>query len=275
MSAAPENWPPAVEVLNEGGASDVVLLCEHASNYIPPEYAGLGLSPADLARHIAWDPGAADLTRALSAALDAPAFLGRYSRLLIDLNRPLEVAASILKRSEDTDIPGNREVPTPDLARRVLRIYRPFHDRVAAHVAWRLAMGRPTRVLAVHSFTPVFSGVARPWHAGVLYDPRHAGAFGAQMLEGLRAPSLRVDANVPYRVSRDDDYGIYEHGADRGLPAVIVEVRHDLLGGPEAVADWAGRIRRALAASAAAVPESVPPAEPNGPGAQAAPRPPA
>lgn len=269
MTQPTDSWPAPVEVLNENGASDIVLLCEHASNHIPEEYEGLGLAEGDLRRHIAWDIGAADLTRSLSRALDAPAFLGGYSRLVVDLNRPLHAASSILARSEDTDIPGNRDPEPLDVARRVGRVYRPFHERVAAHIGLRVRQGRPTRVVSVHSFTPVFAGVARPWHAGVLYDPRHAERFGAETLEGLSEPSILVGANVPYRVSRDDDYGIYVHGADHGLPALIIEVRHDLLATPDAVAEWTERVRQAVSPAAAerrvSRAQPVPRDDPNGP----------
>src|SRR5690606_3354357 len=103
-----EDWPPPVEAINEAGSSDIVLLCEHASNHLPAEYGGLGLAAVDLTRHIAWDIGAAAVTRALAVALDAPAFLGTYSRLLVDLNRPFAAPNAIPVRSEATDIAGNR-----------------------------------------------------------------------------------------------------------------------------------------------------------------------
>ena len=108
MTTRPESPPrPAVEILNESGSSPVVILCEHASNFIPPEHAGLGLSPEELERHIAWDIGAAGVTRALSQLIDAPAFLGQYSRLLIDLNRPLTSPTSIVYSSEGGGIKDN------------------------------------------------------------------------------------------------------------------------------------------------------------------------
>jgi predicted N-formylglutamate amidohydrolase len=95
---------PAIETVNLGGRSPIVLICPHASNYIPPEYNGLGLPAAELERHIAWDSGAAGITRELARILDAPAFLGTYSRLLIDLNRPPQMPTSIVERSEANDI---------------------------------------------------------------------------------------------------------------------------------------------------------------------------
>ncbi len=178
------DWPPAVETLNEDGASDIVLLCEHASNHIPAEYGGLGLPAHELRRHIAWDIGAAGVTRLLSRALDAPAFLSGYSRLLIDVNRPPGATSSIPERSEATDIPGNIGIDAAERARRESVMFTPFHDKVVAHLDRRAQARRPTRLVTIHSFTPVFLGEARPWHAGVLYDA--AQDFGEAILSSLR-----------------------------------------------------------------------------------------
>lgn len=233
-----------MEVLNAGGASDVVLLCEHASNHIPAVYDGLGLSAGDLVRHIAWDPGAAAVTRLLSVRLDAPAFLGTYSRLLIDLNRPPAAASSIVKRSEATDIPGNAGIGTDEAEHRVRRIFQPFHDRVSALLDARQAAGRAVRLVSIHSFTPVYLDEARTWHGGVLYD--RAEAFGRTVLARLAEPGLKIGANVPYASSRDEDYGVPVHGDDRGIPALLIEIRNDLIGDEAGVAAWAGRIAAAL-----------------------------
>lgn len=241
MSAA----PPAVTVLNEEGSSSCVLLCEHASNYIPPGYGGLGLPPAKLMRHIAWDIGAAELARRLSVLLDAPLFLSGYSRLLIDLNRPLHAPSSIPEISEATAIPGNRGLDETERARRRAAYFAPFHGRVAAHLDRRLALGWPTRVVGVHSFTPVYLGERRPWHAGVLYG--RAASFAEALVARLAAePGLVVGANEPYRIEAEMDYTVPVHGDARGLDAVLTEVRQDLLGTPEECEAWAVRLASAL-----------------------------
>ncbi|TIL64725.1 N-formylglutamate amidohydrolase [Mesorhizobium sp.] len=240
-------WPAAVDVLNENGRSDIVLLCEHASNHIPAEYAKLGLDISHLQRHIAWDIGAAEVTRRLSVLLDAPAFLGGYSRLLIDLNRPLGTSGSIPVLSEDTDIPGNVGLDPGERARRAEIMFAPFHDRVAAHLDRRANDGRPTRIATIHSFTPVFLGVPRPWHVGVLYD--RAGDFGETILAGLRNDeALNVAANVPYVISRDADYAVPIHGDDRGIVAVLIEIRQDLLSSRSGIEAWANRLAAVLPA---------------------------
>ena len=241
------DWPEAVEVINEGGASDIVLICEHASNHMPPEYAGLGLDAQDLTRHIAWDIGAAAVTRGLAERLDAPAFLGHYSRLLIDLNRPPGVPSSIPERSESTDIPGNLGLTEVERKRRRDLIFAPFHNRVAKHLSARERAGRKTRIVAIHSFTPVFHGKAREWHAGVLYDGSRA--FGEAAVKGLaRDSNLNVGHNVPYVISRDGDYGVLVHGEDRGHPAILFEMRQDLIANGHGIAEWTLRLAKVLGA---------------------------
>jgi predicted N-formylglutamate amidohydrolase len=235
----------AVTAVNLAGTSRYVLLCEHASNYIPESYAGLGLGPVDLARHIAWDIGAAGLARALSARLDAPLFLSGYSRLLIDCNRPPGSASSIPPRSEDTDIPGNQGLPPEEVAARQDRFFRPFHAAVADCLDAR--RGRPTVVIGVHSFTPVYQGIRRPWHAGLLYAD--AVALGRGLVAALAAdPALVVGDNEPYRIEAEHDYTVPIHGDARGIPAALLEVRQDLLADAAGIEAWAARLAPALTA---------------------------
>lgn len=246
-ATAKKDWPAPVEALNEKGSSDIVLLCEHASNHVPAEYGGLGLEAHQLGRHIAWDIGAAGVTRALSARLDAPAFLSTYSRLLIDLNRPLDAPSSIPSRSEDTVIPGNEGLGPEERRRRADRMFRPYHDRVAAFLDERQRLRRSTRLVTIHSFTPVFLGVARPWHAGLLFDA--AAGFAEEMIRNLsREDGLNVAPNEPYVISRDSDYAVPIHGDDRGIPAVLVEIRQDLISDAAGVAAWAERLAAAIPA---------------------------
>ena len=239
--------PPAVTALNEGGTSPYVLLCEHASNHVPEAYAGLGLPPRDLQRHIAWDIGAADLARGLSRRLDAPLFLSGYSRLLIDCNRPPGAPTSIPTRSEDTDIPGNLDPDAGERARRERAYFAPFHAAVARLLDRRAAERRRTIVVGVHSFTPVFLGMARPWLAGVLY----AGAerFGRTLVErlGTELGPAAVGDNEPYRIEPEEhDYTVPVHGDARGLDAALLEVRQDLIASAAEAEAWAARLAPAL-----------------------------
>lgn len=251
--------PAAVTVVNEEGSSPCVLLCEHASNHIPPEYGGLGLPPRELERHIAWDIGAAELARLLSARLDAPLFLSGVSRLLIDLNRPLWGATSIPEVGEATPIPGNQDLGPAERARRAAAWFEPFHCRVARLLDRRQAEGRPAVVVGVHSFTPVFLGVRRPWHAGVQYA--RAAEFGSALVARLAAAGdgLVVGDNEPYPVEAAMDYTVPVHGDARGLDAALLEVRQDLLATAEAREGWAARLAAALSDVLARCGPSAPP----------------
>ena len=235
------------ETLNESGSSPVLLLCEHASNFIPPEYQSLGLSPADLERHIAWDIGAAGVARELARLIDAPAFLGQCSRLLIDLNRPLSSPTSIVTQSESTAIPGNVSLDEPERARRAALYFEPFHRSVERLLEARRRTRRPALIVAIHSFTPTFHGEARPWEAGIIYDK--GAAFAEATLERLRLhdTALNVGANVPYAVAPEDYYGLLVYGDYAGRPAMLVEVRQDLLLRPDQQSSWARRLAAAIA----------------------------
>ena len=239
-----DDWPVPVQALNPDGASDIVLLCEHASNHIPAEYAGLGLAPDALERHIAWDIGAAAVTRQLSVLLDAPAFLGTTSRLLIDLNRPLDAPSSIVTRSEATDIPGNLDLDRAERDHRARRIFRPFHTWVSHHLDRRQHAGRPVRLVSIHSFTPIFLGVERPWDGGVLFD--RAQAFGTRVVNGLRQAGLNVEANVPYHTDRAEDFAVPVHGDDRNIPAILIEIRNDQIRDEAGIDAWATRLNDVL-----------------------------
>jgi predicted N-formylglutamate amidohydrolase len=240
----PADWPEPVEVLNERGSSEILLLCEHASNHVPDEYAGLGLPADQLQRHIAWDIGAAAVTRRLSQLLGAAAFLGTYSRLLIDLNRPLDALDSIPARSESTDIPDNAQLTPFERARRADIIFTPFHRRVTAYLDRRAAGRQRTQLVSIHSFTPIFFGVSRPWHIGVLFDG--AVGFGGATVERLRGPGLVVGVNEPYKTDRLGDYAIPIHGDDRAIAAIMIEIRNDLIADAVGVEQWASRIFLAL-----------------------------
>ncbi|WP_424135863.1 N-formylglutamate amidohydrolase [Roseomonas chloroacetimidivorans] len=246
----PSSDPAPVTLLNAEGASPFVLLCEHASNHIPARYGALGLPAAELERHIAWDIGAAELARRLSVLLDAPLFLAGASRLLIDLNRPPGVPTSIRERSEDTPIPGNIGIDAAERAAREAAWFHPFHSAVSALLDRREAAGMPAFVIGVHSFTPRFQGVERPWHAGVLFD--RAMVFGRALAAAIGSdPGLVVAENEPYRIEPGiHDYTVPVHGDARGLEAVLIELRQDLLGDPGSIEAWALRLASALGRAA-------------------------
>lgn len=241
-----QDLPPAVEVVNADGASSFVLTCEHASNFIPQSYNALGLPQHELTRHIAWDIGAADVARRLSELIDAPLFLSGYSRLLIDCNRPLGSPTSIPVLSESTAIPGNAGLSSEECDRRAADFYWPIQNAVSAHLDRRKLAGRAAIVLGIHSFTPVFKGFVRPWHAGILF--RRSVEFGNRLVTALQEPGLVVAANEPYTIDDESDYTVPVHGEARGLDAALVEIRQDLIADARGAEDWAHRLKGAILA---------------------------
>ena len=239
------NEPPAFIELRSEGRSNFLITVDHAGARIPQRLGTLGLPPAELKRHIAWDIGALGVARRLSEALDAALIAQNYSRLVIDCNRDPKVESSIPIISESSEIPGNMNLsPEQTLARRA-EIFDPYHQHITALLDERAAAGRPTILVAQHSMTNVYKGVRREMHAAILYnrDRRMAGL----MLEALRRESgLIVGDNEPYFVSDETDYTIPRHGEARGLPHVEIEIRQDLVAEEAGQAEWAERIGRAL-----------------------------
>ena len=235
--------PHPVTLDNEAGQSPFFLTCDHAGRAIPRRLDRLGLPDHETARHIAWDIGIGAVGRQLSRLLDAAVILQTYSRLVIDCNRDPNVPSSIPEVSETTEIPGNRSLDEAARAARVETIFRPYHDTIAADLDRRAAAGRTSVLVALHSFTPVFKGVTRPWHAAVLYN--RDARLAHRLFELLSSENgLVVGDNEPYAVSDLTDYTVPVHAERRGLPHVEIEIRQDLIcrtGGP----DRLGRAPRA------------------------------
>jgi len=199
--------PPAVIEYRPAGRSPFLLVCDHAGRRIPRRLQNLGLNEAELARHIAWDIGIAGLARHLADRLDAALVMQPYSRLVIDCNRPPSSATSIAPLSERTSIPGNENLSADEAALRLREIFTPYHSTIARHLDARADGKRPTILISLHSFTPVYAGVTRPWHAGVLYN--RDDAMAAALLALLRASGeLTFGDNEPYSVTDASDYTI-------------------------------------------------------------------
>ncbi|MEP9367288.1 N-formylglutamate amidohydrolase [Xanthobacter sp. VNH20] len=249
--------PSPVTVHNAQSASAFLIVADHAGNRMPRALGQLGIADADCLRHIAIDIGIAGVCRHLADALGATLIQQEYSRLIIDCNRQPGTPTSIPEMSETTEIAGNIGLGPEEAAQRAREIFRPYHDRIAAELDARQAAGRPTILIAMHSFTPVFLGIARPWHAGVLYnrDPRLARALFAQL---EREAGLVVGDNEPYSVSDASDYTIPVHGERRGLLHVAVEIRQDLIADAAGQAAWGARMARLLVSALAALGDPVP-----------------
>lgn len=240
-----EHEPRPVSVLRGKSDSPFLLTCDHASSRFPEALGDLGLSDSDRRRHIAWDIGAAGMALALSELLDAPLVLQNYSRLVIDCNRPFENPESIPVSSEDTEVPGNRDLTDEAVEARQREIFAPYHAELVAQLDARKARGIETLVIAVHSFTPVYRGDSRIWDVGLLYNRDRR--LAEPMFELLAEKSaLCVGDNQPYQVDDEHDYGTPVHGEGRGLPNVVLEVRQDHLLETGAQRNWAGQLARVL-----------------------------
>jgi predicted N-formylglutamate amidohydrolase len=237
--------PPPFTVDNPAGTSPFVIVADHAGRYLPPRLAQLGLSDAECASHIAWDIGIGPVCTLLGTALDAVVIRQSYSRLIIDCNRMPGSAESILGLSEFTHVSGNIDLSEAHKASRLAEIFQPYHGRITAELDQRRDAGRPTVLIAMHSFTPVYKGVARPWHVGVLYNRDRR--LAAALMELLRAePGLKVGDNEPYTVSDATDYTIPVHGEQRQLPHLAVEIRQDLIAEAAGQRRWADLLARLL-----------------------------
>jgi len=235
--------PPPFEMVNPDGAARLVLFSDHAGRAIPRRLGTLGLTEAELRQHIGWDIGIGALAHRLAAALDAPAVLGTYSRLVIDCNRRLNDPTSITQESDRIAVPGNRGLSPDERGARAREIFEPYHHAVAALIERKRA-GKPA-ILSLHSFTPQMNGFARPWHVGILWnrDPR----MPVPLMQRLLAePGLVVGDNEPYSGRDEHGYSIAAHAETAGLPHALIEMRQDLIADDAGVAKWADCLIRVL-----------------------------
>jgi predicted N-formylglutamate amidohydrolase len=236
---------PPVSEHNAASRSPFLLTCDHYGRLLPQALGDLGLPAGELERHIAWDIGIGGVADALSKHLDAHLIAQRYSRLVIDCNRPPDAPSSIPRISEATTIPGNDALARDAAEARRRSVFDPYHRHIAEVIDRRLGEGIPTVLVALHSFTPVYAGIARPWHIGTLYhrDTR----LPPLLLKLLRAEAdLVVGDNEPYAVSDETDYTIPVHGEARGLMNTGIEIRQDLIADPAGQRQWADRLARIL-----------------------------
>ena len=241
--------PAPFTVVEGRGDSPFVLISDHAGQRVPAALRDLGLPQTELDRHIGWDIGIAGTTAALAARLGAWAILQTYSRLVIDCNRHLDDPTSIVVASDGDAVPGNVGLDEAARAARTREIFEPYHAALEAELEAVVATSGAARpaLIAIHSFTDVFGGCARPWHCGILWDrdPRLA----LPLLAALRAePGLVVGDNEPYSGRHPADYTVDTHGERHGRPHVCIEVRQDLLVDAAGIAAWADRLASPLAA---------------------------
>lgn len=233
--------PSPFEIFNPAGSGPYVLTCEHASNIIPRALGDLGLEARHLERHIAWDIGADGLSRMMATILDAPLVLQGYSRLVIDCNRPEQAVDFIPEVSDGTEIPANQGLSAAEREARINSIHVPYHQAITKVLDDRLDEGRPTSLIAVHSFTPCLEAkpAPRPWDVGLLFN-RHE-SLSRYVLDELESEAAHLHStfNEPYRVCDQEDYTIPVHGEKRGIPNMLFEVRNDHIEHEFGQQEWA------------------------------------
>ncbi|MEC9346195.1 MAG: N-formylglutamate amidohydrolase [Pseudomonadota bacterium] len=236
--------PPAFHILNPAGRARALFVCDHASNALPRDYGTLGIAPEKMFDHIAWDVGAAAVTRRLSARFDATAVLGGASRLFVDLNREPDDPSAIPEFSDGTVVPGNKDLSEGERAWR-FAWHRHYHNEIERQVLRHEVDGVPAMIY-IHSFTPVIRGQARPWHLGVLHDGESAESL--RLMEVLRADtSLVVGDNQPYSIDKPMSHSVYRHAIRPGRPYVIIEIRQDLIQTETGAETWAEIVGDAFA----------------------------
>lgn len=241
----PHDAPPCLVTRIAGDPSvGAVFLCDHAQNTIPPEYRSLGLSADQLERHIAYDIGAEALTRHLAGLFNAPAVMSQFSRLLIDPNRGEDDPTLVMRFSDGAIVPGNARIGEDEVERRIRRFFRPYDDAVSETIEASIKSGVLPVIVSIHSFTPFWRGVPRPWQVGILWASD--GRFSKPLIEALRAEGdLTVGDNEPYQGALKGDV-IDRHALRRGLSNTLIEVRQDLISDAAGISAWAERLYRVM-----------------------------
>lgn len=236
----------AVLVSNVRGASPFVIVCDHASNRIPEKYGNLGQTQSERISHIAWDPGALSVSRKLSELLDAPLVQSTVSRIVIDCNRDVDAPDLIWTLSEATRIAANEGLDAEERQYRIDRFHRPYHASIETLLEARRNAGKSTILVCMHSFTPVYLGVARPWPIGLIHgsDPRYTKALRDAL--AAEEPDLNIGWNEPYAALNGVTLTLEKHGDGRGLEATMIEIRNDEILEPAGVAIWSARLARCL-----------------------------
>jgi predicted N-formylglutamate amidohydrolase len=250
----PVSQLPPVLTINAEGQSPFVLVCDHASNRMPSRYGNLGLQPHQRLLHIAWDPGALAVSLRLAELLDAPLVHSTVSRLIIDCNRGVDAVDSIPVISERTDIRANVGISDEERAHRIATYHAPFHAALDVALDRRIEARSDAALVAIHSFTPTYKDVPRPWPVGLIpgTDEALCRALSAALAED--DPTLNIGWNEPYAARKEVTYTLEHHADGRRLPAAMIEIRHDEILEPDGVSRWATRLARALERAHAALP---------------------
>jgi len=255
--------PPPFEIINPEGKARLVLISDHAGRAIPQRLRKLGLTQAELDQHIGWDIGIGAMARRMAAALDAPAVIGGYSRLVIDCNRRLDDPTSIAQESDRIPVPGNRGLSATERQARAAAIFHPYHGAIDEIIAAKRNAGAVPAIISLHSFTPRMNGFGRPWHVGVLWnrDPRLPVPLLTRLIQ---ESGIVVGDNEPYSGRDEHGYSMPHHAEAPGLPHALFEVRQDLIGHESGIVEWADRLVKVLSDVLADQRVYAPPSGPSG-----------
>ena len=235
--------PKPFKMINRTGRTPLLLICDHSSRAVPMALGKLGLGEDVFERHIAYDIGTEAVALGLSSLMDAPLILAGFSRLVIDLNRPLEHKDSMVEYIDSTPIPGNKALTKVARLQRVKELFHPYHEAINRELTGLSSRGIPPIILSVHSFSPNYGMLPRPWDIGVLWnrDPRIA----APLIEILKTFNLKVGDNQPYS-GKELAYTINKHGGARGIANCVIEINQGQLGDNAGVKYWIAVMSEAL-----------------------------
>ncbi len=234
---------------NENGKSQFIFLCDHASNFIPDEYDNLGLSEKERLDHITWDPGSLKVSQILSKKLDAPIIHSTISRLVIDVNRRHDAKDLMPQISENTKILDNENIDENERERRIKIYHTPYHDAISTLLDKRQKAGAEIILIAMHSFTPIYNGVSRPWEIGFI--PCQDEDFTKQLFLNIKEnnPKMNVGWNKPYAAKQGVFYTMHLHADKRKIKGSMVEIRNDEIADEAGVKKWAKIMEKSLIAS--------------------------
>ena len=235
---AGDDFEPIERIAGAPGA-DVLLLCDHASNALPEAYGSLGLPPGEFTRHIAYDIGAASITRRLADKLEAPAILSRFSRLLIDPNRGADDPTLVMRLSDGRIVPGNARIGDAEIAHRRVSYWLLYRRAIGDTIDAMLARGIVPAIVSVHTFTERWKGEPRPWEVGILWDSD--ARFAHPLIAALAAAGFTVGDNEPYDGALEGDT-LDEEVTRRGLAGLLIEKRQDLVATETAAKAFADRL---------------------------------
>lgn len=238
--------PAPFEVVNPDGSAPILFVADHANRAIPRHMGRLGVDPSVLDKHVAWDIGSGPVARLLAERFDAPAVLSGYSRLLVDCNRQLYDPTAFIRVSDGIAIPGNLNLSEDEKWLRVRSFYWPYHNAVSEQLVRFRMRGVTPAFISIHSCTPVFNRVVRPWHFGIIWD--QDARLAQPLIRRLAAnEGVCVGDNEPYSGRHPHDFTVDFHAEPHGLPHVGIETRQDLIGDPEGIRHWGGLLYDALA----------------------------